>query len=293
LYQDLVDQLHTGRRSKVKWVRFTAVINCLSPQETCHCIFEMLATEPDDYMSDKYIRDAFIQKLVIDISSNGWQQCHETLSRQLLGTFENLESYQQRRHGLVLSGLAGVPVIPEKQKQTIIYLLLNSEHVRLRESACKVLRENWATNYIDEIEQTWIRYQDKSCAQVIVRHCPIEIQERQFTRLWALDDGWITITLFMNVDLTTKRLAKLRKLDGITYAYICAKRKVILSDKEATELWDKHGKDKKAGLLLWSFGQMKLKDFLVNLQLGTPKKRTAHATATKEALGQLPDVIPA
>ncbi len=268
MYQDMVDQFNTGRFTKLKWTRFKALLNCFTPKDACHCTLEMLTTEHDSYM-----RDAWCQKLEVDIERDGWQKCHDELTKQLLGVFEKLETPKMQQHAYVLSRIASLESAPNSLKRDILLLLLASEFVSVRHYAYQALEEIDASDFTDAIESCWVASQDKFCARLIINKMPKQLQDKHFDSLLATaDQQWTTTALYLNVPLTPNRLSQLRKADGIMYAYICAKRGIIISNEEAAILWEHHKKDQRAGLLIWCFGQMKLQDFLASLEFGGAKQ---------------------
>ncbi len=273
MYQDLVDRFNSGRHTKLKSVRFRAILNCLSAQDACHVTLQMLNTDHDDYMSD-----ALSRKLAADITHGGWQQCHDALCRKLLEAFSDLGKWDKRQHAYVLGRIAGLEPTPQALKVEILPLLLASPDKTTRTYAYEALQTVSVLDFIHDIEAAWQRHGDNDCARLIVKRCPTALQERQFTSLWATKREVVTTPLLLHVELLPERLATLRQANGITYAYICAKRGLTISDEEASELWDEYANDEKAGLLLWCFGQMKLLSFLTELQL----HRTRHSISPRE-----------
>ena len=273
MYQDLVGRFNSGRHTKLKWARFKAIIDCLSSEEICQCIYDML---PNEY--NRLLLDTFAQKLKDDITNNGWQPCHAILSQQLLEKFKAHESKQRR--ATILGGLASLEATPQILRNEILQSLLSSNHENIRRCAYQALAETDTQDFIDEIEQAWLSYKDIPCARLIVKRLPKAFQEKHYDDLWALQDERTTIHLLRNVDLTPDRLATVKAADGITYAYICTKRGIIFTSEEASSLWNQYAEHERAGLLIWCFGQMQLKDVLTELQL----HRTRHPTGPPKPL---------
>ena len=68
---------------------------------------------------------------------------------------------------------------------------------------------------------------------------------------------WYLSRLFLKVasaDIST--LERLSSLDEISFAYVSAKLERPLDEDRARELLKKNWEDERAGLLVWSFGQM-------------------------------------
>jgi hypothetical protein len=226
----------------------------------------MLNTDHDDYMSD-----AFSRKLAADITHGGWQQCHEALCRKLLGAFSDLEEWDKCQYAYVLSKIAGLEPTPQTLKNEILPLPLASPDKTTRAYAYEALQVVSPDDFIADIEAAWQRHRDTDCARLIVKRCPVALQERQFASLWATKREAVTTPLLLHVELSPKRLRNMRQADGITYAYICAKRGLTISDEEASALWDEYAHDEKAGLLLWCFGQMKLLGLLTTMEFSRMK----------------------
>jgi hypothetical protein len=153
----------------------------------------------------------------------------------------------------------------------IISLLLTSERHNIREYAYKALAEREASDFQGVIVEAWECYKDMACAWLLVTGLPVEIVEEHFDSLWACGHERFITKLCMVVSLTPKRLKALRRYDGITYAYVCAKRGISLSDKEAAKLWEEYKTDDRVRLLLWCFGRMKLQNVLSKLDLNFKK----------------------
>jgi len=264
MYQDLVDRFNTGRFTKLKWARFKALLNCLSPDDACLCAFEMLQTEHDIYM-----REAMCKKLEVDVSRSGWQECHTLLVDRLVeGIYYLATTRSFQQYAFVLGELAGFEATPQLVRAKIVPHLLSSQFKSVRKYGYAALKKVAADDFVEEIEATWHKNADVACARLIVNHLPVSIQEKHFDSLYELSDDWTLNRLYQNVSLTPDRLALLQKSDGITYAYICAKRRVPITDANAAKLWERYSKDERAGLLIWCFGQLEMWNFLAGMEFG-------------------------
>jgi hypothetical protein len=261
VYRELIEQFHSGRHTKLKWARFRALIYCLSPLETSRCLLDMLSAE-----ADIYVRNALTQKLLDDILTGGWQPYHETMSRQILAAYHRLPLAESLPHGYVMGQIAILESVPQMLRHDIVRALLSSDYASRRQLGYQVFDEVEVTDFTAELETAWLKYGDTACARLIAKFAP-KILERNFTSLFDLQDKQTIIPLFLNVDLTTERLTALLRADGITFAYICAKKGLHLTDNDAAALWQQYAQDKRAGLLLWCFGRLKLQAFLTSLQL--------------------------
>ena len=274
MYKDLVATYNSGRLTKLKWARFKALLNCLSPQDACTCAIEMLQTDHNAYM-----REAMCKKLAVDISRQGWQECHEELIDQLLLDFYlQPTTYNHQQYAFVLSQLARLEDMPQLVRARIIPHLLDSHLRSVRKYGYDALEQVAADDFVDEIEAAWKKESDVHCARLIVNQLPIPIQEKHFDSLYAAADDWSLKGLYLHITLFPERLYLLRESDGITYAYICAKRGVPITDEEACVLWEQYKKDERAGLLIWCFGQLEMWNFLSSMQFGRQPK-TATSTA--------------
>lgn len=233
MYQDLVNRFNTGRFTKLKWARFKALLNCLSPEDGCTCAFEMLQTDHSIYM-----REAMCHKLEADISRGGWRDCHTELVDQLFeGIYLLSTTRAHQQYAYVLGELASLEATPQLVRCKIVPHLLNSQFKSIRKYGYAALEKVAATDFIEEIEATWRKEGDITCARLIVNQLPVSVQEKHFDSLYEISDDWTLNKLYKNVSLTPDRLALLRESDGITYAYICAKRGVPITDDEAAILW--------------------------------------------------------
>jgi hypothetical protein len=262
LYQELIDQFHSGRHTKLKWARFAALLSCLSAEQTCDFIAAMVRSE-----SDPYVQRAVAAKLKRDLETFGWQPFHERLIADLLQDFDTLQTQNVLASSQALAAMASESATPLPYAKEITSILLMSERFRVREHTYNALTERDVSDLQDVIIEAWQCYKDAACGRLIVTGLPVEVVEKHFDSLWESGSKRLITMLCMVINLTPKRLKALRRYDGITYAYICAKRGICLSDREATKLWEVYKTDDRVKLLLWCFGRMQLRDFLWSLDL--------------------------
>ena len=68
-----------------------------------------------------------------------------------------------------------------------------------------------------------------------------------------------------------KNLVELKSIDEITYCYVLAKLDLSLSQTEAISIFESNINDDRIGLLIWSFGQLRLWDVLLEIEPKLPE----------------------
>ena len=206
------------------------------------------------------------------------------LLAQLFQTVKDAPSAESNR--MVLDLLVRLEITPYPQKNTIAYLLellysavsrhqrqrilevfLDSEKRGMRRRAYKLMRDNWSSSFKPKLERSWKQWHESESALMIVdRFDPSFLVAHidQLTR--DLDDGALVSRLYLRASVADSGiLKKLKRVDGITYAYVIARRGEKISVTMARQLMKRYEYDSRLPILAWSFARFGHWDLLVEL----------------------------
>jgi len=113
----------------------------------------------------------------------------------------------------------------------------------------------------------WRTWRDRDAALLIVDRFDIAFLVEHLKDLASDLDGSAGMPkLFLRVASERPSLhAQLRKLDGLTYAYVCARLSKTLPVPVAKRLIEEYRKDPRLGILAWSLGKLGYWNLLVEL----------------------------
>lgn len=117
------------------------------------------------------------------------------------------------------------------------------------------------------LAEAWRIWRDPDAALLIVEQFESAFLAKHLAELATDLDGRAGMPrLFLRVASEWPSvLAQLRKSDGITYAYVCARLSKGLSVVEATRLLKEYKDDARLGILAWSLGKLEHWNLLVDL----------------------------
>ena len=120
------------------------------------------------------------------------------------------------------------------------------------------------------LEEAWCTWRDPDAALLIVEQFESAFLAKHLEELVTdLDGGTGMPRLFLRVaSKWPSVLVQLRKSDGITYAYVCARLSKRFSVVEATRLLKEYKDDARLGILAWSLGKLGHWKLLVDLSEG-------------------------
>ena len=236
----------------------SALVHCLTPEETCE------ALDVNNEINTT-LRGAILRKLRADIGAIGFLGCHATLIQRLLSVYKDLPANRRRGCGYCLVSLYGH--VPEAQQTAMVNFFLACPHIEMRRRGYKLLRRNWDKRYRTVVDQVWALRKEPECALLIVEQYPTSFLEKSFEDLDnALTTPWARSSFYIR--LGSREVAYLERLatsDEISAAYVRAKLKIPFTAQEAMNIFERNKFDDRIGLLLWSFGQMRLWDVLQEL----------------------------
>jgi len=148
--------------------------------------------------------------------------------------------------------------MPLRERRTIIQSFLESKELGIRRRAYKLMHEDWSPSWIADLERSWYEWHDRQCACIVVDHFESIFLINHIDALAKdLNDGAYLSRLYIRVVPDKPRfLTKLRKIDGITYAYVAARLEKRISSKEARNLLQQYEFDSRLGILAWSLGRL-------------------------------------
>jgi hypothetical protein len=157
--------------------------------------------------------------------------------------------------------------MPLRQRRTIVKTFLNSKELGMRRRAYKLMQEDWSPSWILNLERSWYEWHDQQCACMVVDHFETIFLMNNIDELARdLNDGAYLSRLYIRVVPVKPTLLKnLRKVDGITYAYVAARLRKRISRKEARNLLQQYEHDSRLGILAWSLGKLGHWDLLTDL----------------------------
>jgi len=117
------------------------------------------------------------------------------------------------------------------------------------------------------LAKAWRAWRDRDAAHLIVDQFESAFLLKHLEKLASdLDSGAGIPKLFLRVASEGPSvLTQLRKCDGITYAYVCARLSKAISVLEAKSLLKKYKDDARLGILVWSLGKLGHWNLLVDL----------------------------
>jgi hypothetical protein len=230
----------------------SACIACLSPEETCDFL--------DLGFNQTYqLRRAIARQIGRDIERQ-IEDCHFSLIRQLMHVVKDLP-YNKKRGWASFLGVL-LDYLPADLQREVIEFILASSYVIIRRKAYRKLASDWDAGYLPLIADAWETHKDPRCAALIIDKFPLSFLQHQLVELekaLAKLGPWYLSRLFLRVgaaDFNT--LERLLQLDEVSFAYVSAKLQRPLSEAQARQLFERNWQDERAGLLVWSFGQMGL-----------------------------------
>jgi hypothetical protein len=229
---------------------FSALVACLNAIEACE-IFDL------SFEQDTSKRQAILKKIGSDIQAE-FQDCHNTLIRELVTTYEELPYSKKLACAASLGYLSNDA--PKNIQDQIIRLLAASRYVRIRRIGYKNLDTSWTDGFQWLVENNWQTYQDPECVHLMIDHFAIESLEADSLNLRDKVKGTRYLQrLYLRIaDIKPERLEELKQVDEITYLYVAVKLMKNLGDQEALEIFEHNKNDERIGLMIWCFGQMKL-----------------------------------
>jgi hypothetical protein len=234
----------------------TGLVNCLSTADS----FELLTRRG---VRDDRLRRRLVDRLCESLDLEPGNSSH--VIDKLLSSLPITPYPQKNSFAFLLQTLYWSA--PLKKRRTIIQSFLNSKELSMRRRAYKLMQEDWSPSWITALERAWHEWHDQQCACMLVDHFEASFLVNHIDELATdLNDGAYLSRLYIHAVPAKPALwAKLRKVDGITYAYVAARLGKRIRNKEARDLLEQYEYDSRLGILAWSLGKLGHWDLLTDL----------------------------
>lgn len=224
-----------------------ALINCLSPSESC----SMLDT---DFRDNKF-REFLLKKIVSDSKEN-FERCHENLINLLISKANQPDFKKRDSCAYVLNTLYGTS--PQQIKEQIIVSFLSSNLTVIRNRAYKILLEDWNDEFADTIFNLWTCHQEYYCQELIIKKFSADYLMSIYDEISNnLPLNSLSKLVIKLAPYNNNYVFSVKEIDEITYLYICASLKLAVGEEEACRIVDNNYSDERLGLMLWSLGKLK------------------------------------
>ncbi len=229
-------------------------------------IYSLTADEACSYLDLTFKQDYRVRRYVLKKISNDLSKSYTTTHKKLIATL--LKKLDEKKFGRKESCAFSldflIDSLPAKPKRKIIETFLASKSSRNRDRAFKRLNVNWDKKYFELIEQVWYSFHDSYCLGIILNHFPVKFLLDNYKDILEHTQPFQTSKLFIKLGaIKVDLLDELKEIDEISYCYVLTKFGKTVSDSEAKRILKSNYKDDRIGLLLWSFGQMRLWDAIV------------------------------
>jgi hypothetical protein len=157
--------------------------------------------------------------------------------------------------------------VPSPIRRVILRKFLESRMRSRRKRAYRMMRQNRRCRWKPMLAKAWHIWRDRDAALLIVDEFEVAFLLKHLEKLASDLNGCAGVPkLFLRVASSGPSvLLQLRKCDGITYAYICARLSQTIPVLEAKRLLKEYKNDSRLGILAWSLGKFGHWNLLVHL----------------------------
>lgn len=222
---------------------------CLEPSEGCELLRSCIVDRAD-------LRAGILRKVCADIDRKQ-MACHNALVADLLAQFTTAASRARQSLGYCLSEI--VSHVNTTTRQSIQKFFLSSPYVSVRRRGYKSIGTRTKALTV-EIEQAWRAFGDPECAMIITNTYPVDFLVQHRAELIAsFSEGWQFPRLYLRIgEVNPAIVEELKQINEISYCYVIAKLGMSITIGVAKAIVARTLQDENFGLLVWSFGQMKL-----------------------------------
>ena len=234
-----------------------ALIRCLSLNEGLTLLHE-------SYINDLALRDAVLYVLD-DLEGKDREALIDSFSRGLIQDFAGIPANRRSSVFLCLGTLLNR--VSDQVKHEIKVFLLSSKYAAGRRKGLKLLESDEVSRYRILIEQCSIQYGEYHASMLIVRRfSPEYVYENRQTLLRSINAPSAIARLYLRAaEFDSNCISELEEYDGITFAYVKAKRGEKIGKAKALSLLEEYRLDDRIGLLAWSFGKLGLWDVITKM----------------------------
>lgn len=196
------------------------LLNCLSLDETIQLILA-------HRLIDHRLREKVLTRLIDQVGSASLA-VRDFVLNELLDALADTPYPQKVTVAYFLECL--YESMPSTRRRAIVRLFLQSPQRGMRKRAYKLLRRDWSPRWESDLQHCWERWHESECALLIVDHFEDAFLIQQIDQLTEdLDNGAHVGRLFLRAcSIDSGLWTKLRKLDGITYAFtsphVCSRK---------------------------------------------------------------------
>lgn len=239
------------------------LLNCLSLDETVQLI--LAHSTIDHRLREKVLARLLDQVGIASLAAR------DSVLHELLDALADTPYPQKATVAYFLEFL--YESMPPTRRRAIIRLFLLSPQRGMRKRAYKLLRRDWSTRWESDLQHCWEQWHESECALLIVDHFEAAFLIQQIDRLAEdLNNGAHVARLYLRACAIDSGLwTKLRKLDGITYAYVSARLFKNIPKRVARQLLRNYKHDARLGILAWSLGKLGHWDLLTELSANVEK----------------------
>lgn len=256
---------------------------CLEPAEGCELLRRCVVDRID-------LRAGALRKVCADVDRMP-MECHSTLVTDLLALFPTVDSRARQSLGYCLSTIASH--IDASVRQVIQKFFLSSPYISVRRRGYKSIGSN-TEGMSETIERAWSAFADPECAWVITKTYPVSFLIEHRAELMAcFNEGWQFSRLYLRIgEVDHSLVEELKEINEISYCYVLAKLGRSISLGVAKAIASRASQEEQFGLLIWSFGQMKLWAALKHIDSELVTIQEARMEALYSSYGVQPSVPP-
>lgn len=236
-----------GFRDDVGLIR--ALVRCLDASQAVSLLFA------EAHLSTP-LRDAALRKVCTDAQEH-CLAIHDELAVRLNQSLQVASAVERQRIGYCLSSF--LPSLGAEARLSVLTTLATSRYVSLRRRAYKVLAHE--SNLPEALVlEAWREHRDPESVWLIAKVFPPQFLVQHRVLLEAdCSQGWQLSRLYLRMAEVDENVTRhLLSRDPISYCYVLAKLGKQVSERRARAIVKECKGDERFGLLVWSFGVMRL-----------------------------------
>lgn len=177
--------------------------------------------------------------------------------------------------------------MPRNRQDTIVRIFLSWQQRGMRKRAYKLLRREWNPKWESDIRRCWEEWHELESALLIVEHFDVLflIQHIKELEVDLIDGSYVARLYIRACSVDDKLLGRLKRFDGITYAYVSSRLSKSISKRVAKQLMRRYEYDERLGILAWSLGKLGHWDLLEELSTNVEKLEKEKRHLEFERLG--------
>lgn len=222
---------------------------CLTPKQKCEALVRCLFQE--------HRKRAILMRRIVADMEQQVQPCHHGVAAELLGLYRDLSGKERVTCAAVV--LEIVEGIPGPLLGGVLNELLGSPNGNIRRQVYRRIKSRPELGLPDAVTACWLQHGDFDACRLIVDRGPPTLLVEWFEPLeaYVAPHGWLLARLYLRLaGKAPGTLTRLKAVDPITYTYLAAKLGRKLRSSELVAIYRQYLFDERAGLIVWSAGQM-------------------------------------